>query len=199
MNIAPDLQRHAAEFQRALQAGECEMTAEGILFPRQHALVGGVYTHNVNGEDEQTDHNLVTTEGLNYMLNVALRPTTVEAGWYLALFGGNVSPLATWTAANFVANSSEITSTTAGYSESTRRGYVPAAASAGAITNTVSKAVFTIASSSTLAVYGGALVSSPTRGGGAGVLMSASKFAAVRNLENADVFNLGYSLTLTSA
>lgn len=174
------------------------MTADGILFPHQRALVRGVYTHDVNGEDEQVDPNLVTTEGLNYMLNVALRPVAAEAGWYLALFGGNVAPQAAWTAANFAANSTEITSLTAGYSETTRRVYMPAAAGAGAITNTASKASFTIAAATTLAVYGGALISSPVRGGAAGVLMSASKFAAVRNLENADVFNLGYSLTLTS-
>lgn len=174
------------------------MTAEGILFPKQHAVVAGAYTHDVNGEDEQVDHNLVTTEGLNYMLNVALRAQAPEAGWHLALFGGNVSPLASWTAANFVVNGTEITSTTAGYSEASRRSYTPVAAAAGAITNTAAKAAFTIVSTGTLVVYGGALLSSPVRGGAAGVLMSASRFTATRNLENADVFNLGYALTLTS-
>ena len=37
------------------------------------------------------------------------------------------------------------------------------------------------------------------QGGTTGVLMSAAKFSAVRTLYNTDVFNLGYTLSLTSS
>lgn len=194
-----DLQKHAREFRQEIAAGNYDATSAGIFFPRQNAVISGAYTHDVNGQDERTDSNLVTAEGMNYMLGVALYGAPEEGGWFLALFGGNVAPQAGWTAANFATNATEIVSATNGYSEATRRQFVPAAPSAGSISNSASKASFTIASPGTLSVYGGALVSSPNRGAGAGILMSASRFAAVRNLENGDIFNLGYALTLTSA
>ena len=54
------------------------------------------------------------------------------------------------------------------------------------------------AAASTLTVYGGALLSSNVRGGAAGILMSATRFSSVRTLDNGDLFNIAYSLTLTS-
>lgn len=196
--IPKDLARHAREFHDALCNNEAEQTSSGVLFPRQSALVQGMYIHSVNGGDERFDHNLVTTQGLNYQLAAALYGTAAESAWYLALYGGNVTPQATWTAANFTANSTEITSNSNGYSETTRRAWTPAAPASGAITNAASKASFTIAAPSMLNVYGAGLISSPVKGGTAGVLLSAGKFASVRALEDGDLFNLGYALTLTS-
>lgn len=198
INVSKDLIKHGREFRNALASRKFEATDDGLLFPAQKVLAQGVYIHDVNGLDVREDSNLVMPEGMDHILNLTLRGGMPEAGWYIALFGGNVTPQPTWTAANFATVSSEIVSTTQGYSETTRRPFTPTAAAAGAITNGTAKAGFTIAAASTLTVYGGALLSSNVRGGAAGILMSATRFSSVRTLDNGDLFNIAYSLTLTS-
>lgn len=200
MNIDRDLLKHSREFATALRNHQYEVSDAGIHFPKQGAIVSGVYTHNVNGLDEREDSNIVVTEGLNHLLNVALDNTTTKVGtWYFGLFSANVTPVNTWTAANFTANSTELVSNTEGYSETTRQAFVEAAASAGSINNTASKAAFTIATATSVTVWGAGLLSSNVKGGTTGTLMSAAKFSDARTLYNTDVFNLGYTLTLTSS
>ena len=199
MNIDKDLLKHRRDFLRSLQNNKYEVTESGLYMPEQKAMVAGVYVHDVNGQDERIDPNLIVTEGLNHILDVVLHGTAANGTWYLGLFSGNVTPQATWTAANFTANATEITSNTEGYSESTRQAFVEAAASAGSINNTANKAAFTIATASSVTVWGAALLSSNVKGGTSGVLMSASKFSASRTLYDTDVLNVGYTITLTSS
>lgn len=199
MKIDSDLLKHRAEFARYIRNRQYEQTDAGILFPQAGAIAKGVYSHGVNGTDWRDDKNIVVTEGLNHMLDVVLHDASKISTWYFGLFSANTTPLATWTAANFTSNATEITSGSEGYSEATRQAFVEAAASAGAITNSASKAAFTIVTASSLTVWGAGLLSSSTKGGTTGTLMSAAKFSAARTLYNTDVFNLGYTLTLTSS
>lgn len=199
MNIDRDLLKHSREFAAALRNHHYEVSEAGIHFPKQRAFASGVYTHNVNGLDERADGNIVVTEGLNHMLDVVLHGTTAVATWYFGLFSANVTPAATWTAANFTANSTEITSNTEGYSETTRQAFVEAAASAGSTNNTASKAAFTIATATSITIWGAGLLSSNVKGGTTGTLLSSAKFSASRTVYNTDVFNLGYTITLTSS
>lgn len=198
--IDKELLEHGAEFRRALAKHQYEITDDGrLLFREQRVFVAGVYEHSVNGGDVRRDTNIVVTEGLNHILSSALDAGTQIASWYMALFGGNVTPANTWTAANFAGNSTEITSTTEGYTESTRPAVNFAAPAGGAINNTANKAAFTIATASALAVYGAGILSVATRGGTTGTLLSSVRFAAVRSLQDADAFSVGYTLTLTSS
>lgn len=199
MNIDRDLLKHSREFATALRNHQYEISDAGVHFPKQGAIVSGLYTHDVNGQDVRDDHNIVVTEGLNHILDVALHATTPVTTWYFALFSANVTPVNTWTAANFTANATEITSNTEGYSETTRQAFVEAAASAGSTNNTASKAAFTIATATSITVWGAGLLSSNVKGGTTGTLLSSAKFSAARTLYNTDVFNLGYTLTLTSS
>lgn len=199
IKIDQDLLKHRAEFSRAMRNHHYEISEGGIHFQKQGVTASGVYVHDVNGLDERSDANIVTTEGLNHMLDVTLHDATKISTWYFRLFSANTAPLATWTAANFTANATEITSGTEGYSEAAGQAFVEAAASAGAITNAASKAAFTIVTATSLTVWGSGLMSNSAKGGTTGTLMSASKFSAVRTLYNTDVFNLGYTLTLTSS
>ncbi len=198
--IDHDLLKHRAEFRRALTNHHYEVSETGIFFPKQKVTVSGLYTHDVNGMDERSDANIVVTEGLNHMLSTVLADGTKVATWYVKLFKGNYLPLATWNAANFKANADELDSNTEGYSETTAPAYVEGTAADGSISNSASKAAFTIysATSAAISVWGAALSSVSTKGGTTGTLMSASKFAAVRTLYNTDVFNVAYSLTLSS-
>lgn len=199
MHIQSEILKHRAEFLRDFRNHKYEVTEAGILFPRSKTLISGVYSHDVNGQDERHDSNLVVTEGMNHILDVALHDGVKNSTWYLALFSGNVTPLSTWTAANFAANATEITSQTEGYSEAARQLFNEAAPAGGSCTNSANKAAFTIATATSVTIWGAAMLSSSTRGGTAGALLSAAKFAAYRTLYNADILNIGYTLTLTSA
>lgn len=198
MNIDRDLLKHKREFAAALRNHQYEVSDAGIHFPKQGVMAQGIYEHDVNGMDARSDSNIVVTEGLNNLLGVALNGIVATPTWYFGLFSANVTPVSTWTAGNFTANATEITSNTEGYSETTRVAFVEAAPAAGSINNTASKAAFTIATATTVIVWGAGLLSLNTKGGTTGILMSAAKFSAARTLYNTDIFNLGYTLSLTS-
>ena len=193
-----DLIKHSAEFSRAMANHKYEVSDDGILFPAQKVMVSGVYTHDVNGLDERIDRNLLTTEGLNHMLDVTFHGTTATGTWYVHLFSGNVTVLDTWTCATFDSVATEVDSNSEGYSETTAPAFVEAAAAAKAVTNTASKAAFTIATATTVTVWGAALASTSAKPMATGVLMSATKFGAARTLYNTDVFNVGYTITMSS-
>jgi hypothetical protein len=192
-----DILKHKREFARDLQDGAYELTPSGLLFPKIGATVAGQYFHAVNGGDLQIDKNLVVDEGLAYLLGVSLGATAKINTWYLALWNTNVTPASNWTAANFVATAGEITSLTEGYSEAVRQTWTPGAISGGQIDNLSSLASFTIATATAVEVYGAALLSSNVRGGASGTLLSAGRFATPRTLYAADVFQIGYRLTLS--
>ena len=182
----------------ALAKGDFQITDDGILFPRQGILAKGEYFGRINGgEWEKEGDNLITTEGLAHILNVALGATAKPAGYYIALFSGSASPAANWTAGSFAATANEITSMSEGYTAATRPVWTPGVATTGQIDNMTTVASVTIATASALNVTGAALLTNSTRGGTGGVLVSASKYAAARTFQNKDTYEIGYRLNLT--
>lgn len=137
--------------------------------------------------------NLVSTEGLNYLLSVGLAGGTQVSPWYVVPFEGNYTPVAGLTAANFTANATECTA----YAEATRVAYVEAAPSGGVITNAASRAEFTF--NATKTIYGAALVSVATKSATTGTLLAAARFSSSRAVVSGDVLAVAYSLTLTSS
>ena len=136
--------------------------------------------------------NLIPTEGLNYMLGTALIGVAQLASWFIALFEGNYTPVAGVTAATFVAAATESTA----YNEATRVAWTPGAITAGSVSNTASKAVFTM--NATKSIYGIAQTSVSAKSAVTGVLMSVALFAAVKNVVNTDVLNVTSTLSATS-
>lgn len=190
--------KHQKDIARFLKNGDYEYTDEGLLIHRA-IKAKGVYTHSVNGQDEQRDTNLIPAEGIEYILGTALGSVSQITDWYLAVFSGAVNPAANWTAANFAANASEITSNTEGYSDATRPAWTPGAVAAGVIGNLTTKATFNIVCTTSINISGAAMLSSNTKGGTAGVLASATRFASVRQVYNGDAFELGYEVELTDS
>lgn len=178
-----------------LQRGDYQETDEGLLI-HSSLIARGKYTHSVNGGDERIDYNLIPAEGIAYMLDAGLNGGTPITNWYLGLFSGAVDPASNWTAANFASLATEITSTSEGYTEVTRQAWTPAAPAGGVISNTGTKAQFTIAATTSINVSGAALLSDSARGGTTGTLVSASRFASARTLYDADVFELAYEVEL---
>lgn len=137
--------------------------------------------------------NLIPTEGLNYMLGTALTGVTQSTTWYIALFEGNYTPVAGVTAATFPADATECTA----YTEAARVTWTPGAISAGSVSNTASKAVFTI--NATKTVYGIAQTSVSTKSATTGTLMSVARFSVAKSVVATDVLNVTSTISATSA
>lgn len=174
-----------------------DITDDGIYFPRQSILAAGEYFDRINGGEWVRTPNLLPTEGLAHLLNVALGSTAKPAGYFLALFSGGASPAANWTAASFAAAASEIVSLTEGYTSATRPAWTPANTATGAIDNLGAVASVTIATASQLNVTGAAMLTTNARGGTTGALVSATKYAAARVFQNGDTYDIGYRVSLT--
>jgi hypothetical protein len=179
----------------------------GILVPESKIGGHGVYKgqiikggHFVKGVwepgrdivDEFEFSNLVTNEGLNHMLNVTLQAATQVASWYLGVFEGNYTPLATDTGANITANSTESTA----YASATRPAFVDVAATAQVITNSASRASFVF--NATKTIYGAFLHSNSAKSSTTGTCFSAARFGASKAVVNLDELLLTYSFTASS-
>ena len=166
----------------------------------------GTYFEKVNGiyvavgSEPLLTPNLLPTQGLNNMLDTWIGAAAKAAGWYLGIYSGAATPADNWTAANFASNSTEITSTTEGYSETTRpQGVSSGAAAAGSINNIGNEAEFTIVCTTSINVNGVGFLSSNARGGTGGVLGSAARYALTRVLQNGDAYQVGWVTTFTSS
>lgn len=190
-----DSMKHSKDIAKFVADGDFEVTSEGLLIHKS-ILGRGVYTHTVNGEDEQKDVNLIPAEGIAYILGVALGNTAKINTWYLALSNGNSAPAANWTHAGFTAAAGEITSESEGYTGN-RPAWTAGTPTAGVIGDLTAKASFSIVCATSINITGAALLSTNTRGNlGPGVLVSASRFQSTRVVANADSFELGYQVEL---
>lgn len=165
---------------------------------------GGVFTVRCVAPDgavkwEVSKPNLVVNQGLQDMNSKYFKGATYTAAWYVGLYGAASSnnPTANDTAA-LHPGFTEITP----YSNATR----PAAtfgtattADPSVISNSASPASFSI--NATATVGGAFLISDNTKGGTAGVLFSASDFAAPgdRSVANGDTLLVTYSFSLDAA
>ena len=185
------------ELAKAIHGDNFDVTEDGVYFPRQGIMAQGMYRERVNGGEWQYSKNLVVTQGLAHILNVAMGVAPKATGYYLALFSGATAPAPSWTAANFASVASEIVSTTAGHSGATRPVWTPSPAVTNTIDNFGAAASVTIATTGTLNVTGTALLTNSTRGGTSGALISATRYPAARTFQNGDVFEIGYRFALT--
>lgn len=159
-------------------------------------IVGGVFHGRIirAGKlvDEWFDPNIVTNEGLNYMLGVMFNSQSATTTWYLAPFEGNYTPIAGDTAATFPASATECTA----YTQSTRVPYSAAAAASQIVTNTASPATFTF--NATKTIYGASLNSISTKSSTSGKLFAAARFSTSKSVVNGDQLLLTYQFTASS-
>lgn len=116
----------------------------GAIFHLEHWRKG-----NIIGEHHA--ENLCPDEFINYMLDVGLSDATQLTDWYVLIFNDNHTPAAGDTYA--VPGFTESTD----YDETTRPAWVEAGVSSKVITNSASKATFTMAGTDT-SIYGAAIV-----------------------------------------
>lgn len=173
-----------------------KQSAGGILMPEQGIRVGGKFIGQIVRDghviDEWEDHNLVVNEGLNHLLDVLFHGATQVTTWYLGVFEGNYTPVATLTAATVTAASTECTA----YDETTRQAYDEAAAASQSITNAASKATFTFNAAKT--IYGAFLVSASAKSATSGTLFSAARFGTAKTVVDDDQLLLTYVFNASS-
>ena len=142
--------------------------------------------------------NLVVNVGLQYMAGVALTSTAQSTTWYLGLYGAASSnnPAAGDTMATHggwteVTDYSEANRPTASFAAATN-------ANPSVVTNTASKAVFSI--NATTTVGGAFLVNNNTKGGSTGTLFSAADFQSPgdRSVVSGDILNVTYTFSLSA-
>lgn len=138
--------------------------------------------------DEWESKNLAVNQGLNDNLNCYFNAGGQTTTWYMGIFQGNYTPVATDTAASIAGNSTECSS----YSSATRPQWQNAAPSAQVITNAANRATFTF--TGTVTVYGAFLISNNTIGGTAGVLFAAAQFGASKAVVASDQLLLTYQI-----
>jgi hypothetical protein len=179
---------------------------------------GGVFTlkHYRDGEliHEESSHNIVPTEGLDYILNAAIRNTTdMEIStWYVSLKDNSGDPAAGNTCAQFYGTDGhqEFYDVT----EATRPVWSADTPEAGSpsgrmVDNSTTNATFTVdtLTDSAGTIYGAAIMSTnvfstangtPGTNDSGGTLLAATTFTS-RAVLAGDVLNVEYSLTATSS
>jgi len=193
--FGPNLRKHFNEFRNYILNHQYEVGDGVILFPKANATAAGMYTHWVTGYESgiQHDHNVLPNEGLHHLLDATLKNSTRYATWYLMIHSGTGVPVAGTTAASYHGDLTEIST---GYTEATRVTWAGDAVSLAntEVVNDATPAVFTI--NGTVAVNGAGLTTQAVKLNTGGILMSAGKFAATRNLSDTDEFNLKYKVDL---
>lgn len=142
--------------------------------------------------------NLVVNVGLQYLAGVGLTSTTQITTWYVGLYGAGASN--TPAASDTMSSHAGWTEVVA-YSEATRVAATFAAATnanPSVVTNTASKAQFSI--NGTTTVGGAFLTSSSTKSGTAGTLFSAADFSSPgdRSVVSGDILLVTYTFSLSA-
>src|ERR1700747_1523575 len=170
---------------------------KGVLIPDAALEVGGVFhiEHLRDGQliDAWDEHNIVVNEGLNSMLGIMFHSDTQLTNWYVGLFEGNYTPVATDTASVIASNATETTA----YTSTTRPAYTVAAASGQQVTNTASTANFTFNANKT--IYGGFVISDHTKGGAAGRRSCPPGSGTSRSVVSGDQMLVTYTLSAASS
>lgn len=160
------------------------------------ALLAGRYIAKIVRDgvtiDEFEVDNKIVDEGVNNLLNAALRNSGAQAAWYMGVYKGAYTPIATTTAATVAAAAQEAI----GYSGGARRPWTAAAAANRQISNSTAPAVFTFTEAAT--INGAFVVSSSQLNGTGGVLLSIAAFGTSKPVSVGDQLTLTYTLTATS-
>ena len=148
--------------------------------------------------DSWEEKNICTNEGLEHAMGVAFSAVTQVTDWYIAIYNTNTTP-----ASNQTYGTPVFTEST-NYSEATRQEWVEAGVSSKVITNTASKASFTMSTVET--IFGAAMVgggsAATTKGdaAGGGVLYNVSAFSGgSKSVASDDVLKVTVALTIADA
>lgn len=152
-----------------------------------------------DGEGFAWERNRVVDQGLNYMLNAALRGEGVVSTYWLAPFAANVTPAANLTAANYASTMTEFTN----YTETNRQAWTTdAAATALELVNAAAPALITIGSATgtnNTTIWGCGLIASQGKSATGGPLLAAQKRATALTVEEGFELRIKYRIAMSSS
>ncbi len=177
-----------------------ERNDRGVLVPAKPSiseiLAKGKYFGAIKRDgkiiDEFECDNLVTDEGLNYILSAALAGGSPISSWYVGVFEGNYTPVAGNTASGIAAAATE----SSAYSGGVRPGWTAGSVSGKSVSNSGSRASFVFSASKT--IYGAFLISSAVINGSTGTLFGAARFTSAKAVQSADELLLTYQFNASS-
>jgi hypothetical protein len=174
----------------------CKSLPSGLRMPDGKLHIHGWYHGQIVRDGKVIDEfeapNLVVNQGLDMVLDVVFRGQSGPGAWYLGLYQGTYTPVATVTAATIAAASNELID----YSEPTRPAWVPGPVDNRVVSNSASRATFTFTAART--VRGAFLINNATKNGTAGILASASSFGTPRSVQSSDQLLLTYNVSAAS-
>lgn len=179
MNL-PSIFKDAA---RAIRNFKHEFSGDGRIYvPDAHAFIGGFFRHRYAAPGQPfglpcIEPNRIVTQGLVKLVNL-LGGHNTAVPLYIAPFSGNVTPLASWTGANFTANATEFVAYDGG---SNRLPWTTVAATTTPqIINTaaLAAATLTLSTGGPYTIRGAALLEAQARSATTGALIVASRFDA---------------------
>lgn len=154
----------------------------------------GLYVRNAAGQwvqDGPPMCNLMPQESVDHVAGLIRGSgATPISTWYMGLFENNYVPTSAVTAADLPGVVGECLA----YDEVTRPSWDHQYDDVSIIDNTLSLATFTF--NATKRVYGAFIVSSSTKGGNTGLILSIARFTTPRDLESGMEFGVGGVLTL---
>ena len=147
--------------------------------------------------------NLVTSEGLDDLLDKYFKGSTYTAGFFVGLVDNeNFNQLAATDDAAGITTGVPSSATNlwkehTAYTEGTREALTLGSVSGASVDNSASKASFSINATDTL--YGAFVITNSTKGGTTGVLYGVAAFSSTRNVESGDTVNVTVTLTAATA
>lgn len=144
--------------------------------------------------EESVDPNIVTNQGINYILDAGLSGGTQITAWKVAVFKTDTTPAAGHTYAS--PSYTEIAD--ADVDENARQAFTDAGVSGQSLSNTASPAVYTFAG--TITAYGASIVGGGSGAatiadtGGGGTYYAGSQYAAEKDMTDDDTLTTTYTL-----
>ena len=138
-----------------------------------------------------TDFNLLPQVSIDHIAGLIRGDGTVPiSSWFVGVFENNYVPTSDVTSADLPGVVGESTA----YSQATRPAWTHSYDGVSLIDNLASKAQFTFTAPKT--IYGAFLVSSSTKAGNTGVLLSIARFNTPKSVDTGTVFSVAAGITL---
>lgn len=187
--------RHRDLVRRSLDNFDYERLPDGRIYMRAvDATFGGVFQHSVNGRDMAIDGNVMLFAGLSDIIRVYFAQSAQRPTFYLAPFSNAIDPAQTLTAATFPGTMGEFEN----YDEANRPTWAKDAEANQQIGNVTTPALFTISEGGGT-IWGAGITTQSGKGATTGLMVACARFAAVRDLVEADKLNLSYIFTALDA
>ena len=142
--------------------------------------------------DSGIEHNVMPQQSVDHIASLIRGGgASPISNWYIGVFESNYTPDNTTVAGDLQTQAGE----SVAYDESSRPSWTNSYDGDALIANASSRAEFTM--NATKNIYGAFIVSSQTKGGTGGILLSIARFSSPREVDSGSVLRITAGITLT--